>query len=337
MTKDILNSDLSKTLIALDNAVSVSGDELEASEVLHKEMQGLYDEYFDDPLGNQFYIRKGTNPDKRVLFAAHIDEIGFIVNYIDDNGFARILPVGYHDDRMAVNQDLVFITSQGKKVFGITGSKPAHIMTEQDHEKVIKVEDLFVDFGTQSAQETRDLGLEIGDYGTFSRTGRFLNGKDFYSGKSLDDRSGAAVLVEVLRRLKGIKIEPDICMAGTVQEEVGMRSGGVISNRFKPEQMFAVDVTITGGTPGIEYSQSPMKIGGGVCIKFYDWDKKLTCGNNVARKLTNRMIEVAKKHNIPFQREIFAGGGTDAWTASLSGTGVLSGGISIPMRYMHTA
>jgi endoglucanase len=337
MGNNVKDLPLSKTLMDLDNAIGVSGDEKEVAEVLQKEMQGLYDEYFTDALGNQYYVKRGKNPDKRILFAAHLDEIGFIINYIDKNGFARILPVGYHDDRMIINQDLVFISSKGKKIYGVTGSRPAHIMTDEEQKQSIPIEDLFVDFGTNSDKETRALGVEIGDYGAFARTGRFLNGTDYYSGKSIDDRSGAAVLVEVLRELKGKEIEPTICMVGSTQEEVGIRSGEPICNRFKPEQMFAVDVTITGGVPGIKYRQVSMQIGKGVCIKFFDWDKKLTCGNNVARILTNRMIEVAQKYDIPFQREVFVGGGTDAWTASKSATGILAGGVGIPMRYTHTA
>jgi endoglucanase len=157
---------------------------------------------------------------------------------------------------------MVFITSTGKKAYGVTGSKPAHIMTAEDHEKALKIEDLFVDFGTGSADETRSLGIEIGDYGTFARTGRFLNGGKYYSGKSVDDRAGLAVMVEVLRRLRGLSIEPSVCIAGSVQEEVGMRAGGPIASRWKPELMFAVDGALTGGTPGIEYRQCSAKMGG---------------------------------------------------------------------------
>ncbi|MDR2708881.1 MAG: M20/M25/M40 family metallo-hydrolase [Elusimicrobiota bacterium] len=338
MQKDFKDLQISKTLLALDNAAGVSGDELRVAEILKKEMSGLYDDFYEDALGNQFFTKYGSNPDKKVLIAAHLDEIGFIVNYIDEYGFARILPVGYHDDRVAINQDLIFHTADGKEIFGVTGSKPAHIMTSDDHNKVIKIEDLYVDIGASSAAEARAMGLEIGDYGTFARHGRFLNGTDFYSGKSVDDRAGLVVMVEALKRLKDLKISPTICMAATTQEEVGLRSGEPICNRFNPEQFFAIDVTLAGGgAPGAEDIPIATKLGGGVGFKFYDWDKKITCGNNVARKLTNRMIEVARKYNIAFQREVFVGGGTDAWTAAKSGMGILTGGICIPTRYMHTA
>jgi endoglucanase len=245
--------------------------------------------------------------------------------------------VGYHDDRMAVNQDLVFVTADGRKVRGVTGAKPAHIMTAEDHEKVIKIGDLFVDFGTDSAAATRAIGVEIGDYGTFARTGRFLNGSDYYSGKSIDDRAGLAVMVEALRRLRGLDIEPTICMVGSIQEEMGARAGQALITRWPAELFFAVDGTITGGTPGLDYRDAAQKMGGGFGIKYYDWDPTITCGNNVPRRLTNQMIAVAQKHGLPFQREVFMFGGTDASYAAFAGTGALSGGICIPMRYIHTA
>lgn len=329
---------LLKSLFALDNTFGVSGDEEDVAKVLKLEMEGLYDEHIEDALGNQMFIKKGANPEKRVLIAAHMDEIGFIVNFIEENGLVRFLPVGYHDDRTAVNQDMVIKTDSGKMVYGVTGSKPAHIMTAEDHERVIKIEDLYMDLGTESREETLELGVQVGDYMGFCRQGYMLNGSKYYTGKSVDDRAGCAVMVEVMKRLAGKNIEPTICMAGTVMEEVGIRGGAPVTNRFKPELMLALDVTLTGGVPGVEERQCSEVMGGGPGIKFYDWDPILgATGNNVPRKLTRRIISVAEKYNIPYQREVMIGGGTDAWSASMAGEGVLAGGLCIPQRYMHTA
>lgn len=146
---------LLQTLKNLDNTYGVSGDEAAVAAALRKEMEGLYDEHIEDPMGNQMFIKYGKNRDRKLVFSSHMDEIGYIINYIEDNGLARFFPVGYHDDRTAVNQDMVVITDEGKHVYGVTGSKPAHIMSEEEHEQVVKIEDLFVDFGTESAEETR--------------------------------------------------------------------------------------------------------------------------------------------------------------------------------------
>ncbi|SCK00995.1 Putative aminopeptidase ysdC [uncultured Eubacterium sp.] len=329
---------LLKTLINLDNVTGVSGDEKAVAEMMKKEMEGLYDEYIEDPMGTQIFIRYGKDRDKKIVFSAHMDEIGFIINYIEPNGLARFLPVGYHDDRTAVNQDMYVVTDSGERILGVTGSKPAHIMTPEDHEKVIDIEELYLDFGTDSADETRALGVEIGCYAGFAREGYLMNGGKYYTGKSVDDRAGCAALVETLRRLKGQEVEPTIVMAGSVQEEVGMRSGAPLVNRLNPELFMAVDVALTGGTPGIDENKISTLMGLGPAVKYYDWDPILgATGSNVPRKLTNRIIEVAKAHNIPFQREVITGGGTDAWSAAMAGCGVLAGGISIPQRYMHTA
>ena len=332
------NSRLAGYLMKFDNEFGVSGDETRVGDLLKTEMEGLYDEYIEDPLGNRFFIKNGKDTNKTVMFSAHMDELGFIINYIEDEGFARVFPVGYHDDRMAVNQDLVFITAGGKEVHGVTGSKPAHILPEEEAKKTIPINELFVDFGTESKEETMALGIRIGDYGAFNRQGYFMNGGNYYTGKSIDDRACIAIMVEVMQRIRDIDIEPNVCMVGTVQEEVGMRAGGPIGSRIKPELMFALDVTLTGDTPGIEKRECSGEMGKGVAFNFFDWDAEIgMTGSNPPRKLTNRLIEVADRHGIPWQSEVITGGGTDAWSVAMSGEGVLTGGISLPQRYMHTA
>ena len=165
-----------------------------------------------------------------------------------------------------------------------------------------------------------------------------LNGGKYYPGQPVDDRAGCAVLVETLRRLKDVELDYTVVMVGSTQEEVGMRAGGPLVNRLNPELFMAMDVTLTGGTPGVEEHKCSCSMGKGPAVKYYDWDPILgATGNNVPRKLTNKIIDVAKRHNIPFQREVITGGGTDAWGAAMAGGSVLAGGISIPQRYMHTA
>lgn len=334
----MFDNTLLNTLYKLDNAFGVSGDETDVAEVLRAEMSGLYDEYMEDAMGSQYFIKYGKNREKKILFSAHMDEIGYIINYIEDNGFLRFLPVGYHDDRMAVNQDMVIKTEHNGFVRGITGSKPAHIMTEEDHEKVQKIEELFVDVGTNSREETEALGIRVGDYMTFDREGYLLNNGRYYTGKAVDDRAGCAVMVEMLRRLKDETPEYTLVMVGSVQEEVGLRSGGPMMANIDPDVMIALDVTLTGDVPGIEPKQCSQSMGKGPGVKFYDWDPILgATGNNVPRKLTSAIIAVAEENNIPYQREVFTGGGTDAWAAAFAGKGYLAGGICIPQRYMHTA
>ncbi len=329
---------LLSTLINLDNTFGVSGDEELVAEAMKNEMEGLCDEHFEDAMGSQYFVKYGKNRERKILLAAHMDEVGFIINCIEEAGFLRFLPVGYHDDRMAVNQDMIIRTGDGNFVKGVTGSKPAHIMTDEDHQKVQTIGELYVDLGTASREETEALGVRVGDYMAYDREGYVMNGGKVYTGKSVDNRAGLAVLVEMARRLQGVEPECTVVFVGSVQEEVGIRSGGPMMVNVDPEVMLAVDVTITGDVPGIEPSQCSQAMGSGPGIKFYDWDDKLgATGNNVPRRLTNKIIACAEAAGIPYQREVFIGGGTDAWKAAFTGKGYLAGGICIPQRYMHTA
>ncbi len=337
MSRENQTTTLPELLERFDNLFGVSGQEDAIGEALFEEMNGFYDEFRKDALGNYIFTRYGRDRTKEVMFCAHMDEIGFVVSYIEENGFVRFAPVGFHDDRMAINQNMVIMTAKGP-VQAITGAKPFHILSHEEAERVIKIEDLFADLGTASRNETEALGVRIGDYMGFDRQGFFLNGKKVYTGKSVDNRASCAVLVDVMRRLKDLYIEPTIHIVGTVQEEVGMRGAGPVTFSLEPELVLALDLTIAGGAPDIEERQCPVAIGKGPAIKFYDWDPVYgMVGNNVPKKLTNRLVAVCEKNDIPFQREVLMGGGTDGWSAAMSGKGVLAGVLSIPAQYVHTA
>jgi putative aminopeptidase FrvX len=178
----------------------------------------------------------------------------------------------------------------------------------------------------------------VGDYVTFERTGRALNDGRLFTGRAVDDRSGLAVMIEVMRGLKDREVEASVHAVATVQEEVGIRGAGPAAFRVKPDVALAIDVTLVGGTPGIEDRQLPIKLGGGPAIKLFDWAPALgMIGNNVPRRLTRRLIEVAEARGVSYQREVLFNAATDAWSMSLSGEGVATGTISLPSRYIHLA
>lgn len=331
------------TLIRLDQAFGVSGDEFEVAEILKDEMSGLYDEHFEDVLGNQYFIKFGRKKEKKILLAAHMDEVGFIISCIREDGGIHILPVGYIKGENLRGKKLMIKTEQGKKI--LATATPAKL--DMDAEE-INVWDFILSIGTSSYEETLSLGINKGDYVSFAGEEErdekdcFENQEEsveefFLHGKSFDDRAGCTVLIETARRLKGVTPECTVVMVGTVQEEVGMRSGGVITNRIKPELMLALDVSRTGGTEKIPFSGCDLRVGKGPAIKYFDWDPDLAIGNNVPRKLIKAIIEVAEKNKIPYQRQIYLGGGTDAATAVIAGEGCLAGGISVPIIDMHTA
>ena len=320
----------------LDELHGVSGDEELVANYLAEHMQPITDEYFQDNLGNLIFIKKGTDPNFKVMLSAHMDEIGYVVRYIDEKGFVYIFPVGIHDPRMAINQFLSINTSKGI-VTGVTGSKPSHMVSAEEASKTIPIEQIYIDVGTSSRLETEELGVSVGDYVSFARKGQFLNGGNVYAGKSIDNRAGCAVMLQVMKDLQHLEIVPTVYAVATVQEEIGIRGAGPAAFGIEPDLALAIDVVFAGGTPGTPEQALPITMGSGPAIKFFDWSLKTFNGNAVPKKLTNRLMSTAQKHKIPFQRDVMIAGATDGAKISLAGKGVLTGGVSIPMRYMHTA
>ncbi|MEK4029697.1 M42 family metallopeptidase [Pseudobacillus sp. FSL P4-0506] len=329
-------SSLKDLLVEFDAIHGVSGDEERVAQALQAHLKPVTDEHFEDALGNQVFIKKGSNPDFKVMLATHMDEIGYIVHNIDSQGFVYILPVGYHDNRTAFNQVLTIYTEKGP-VTGITGGKPAHIVTPEEAKLAIPIEELYIDVGTTSKEETLALGVQIGDYLTFQRTGQFLNDGKIFTGKAVDNRAACAVMVEAMKRLADKNIVPTVYGVGTVQEEMGIRGSVPISNRIQPDIGLALDVCLSGGTPALTEKDVAVTLGGGPALMLYDWTPSTGHGNNVPKKLTRKLIQAAEKNNIPYQREVVLNGGTDAWAMSVAGNGALASCISFPSRNIHSA
>lgn len=321
-------------LSKLDAAVGVSGYEEDVAEVITAQLEGTYDTREADPLGNQYFTRAGADGGPTVMLCAHMDELGFVVRHIEDEGFLRIGPIGGHDARMVVDQDICVHGVDGP-VDGITGAKPAHLVEPEERTKAIPMEELFVDVGTDTREATEKLGVRVGQVATFLRDGKLLNGSRVFSGKAVDDRAGCAVMVEVMRRLADRDVSATVCATASVQEEVGLRGAEVAGTRVQPDVALALDVCVCGDTPGIEFRRSPIKLGAGPAIKYYDaasWT-----GAPVPRHLTRRLEQAAEGAGIAYQREVLFGGGTDAWALATSGRGVLAGCVSVPSRYIHSA
>jgi putative aminopeptidase FrvX len=337
VTVSVRTEGLTPLLAELDSIPGVSGAEEEVAEFVMDELDGCYDQFQKDALGNHFFTKEGANPQLNLMLSAHMDEVGFVIHHVDEKGFAFVTPVGLHDDRTLANQVLT-VHTEGGPVQGLTGGKPAHIVSKEEAQKAPPISEIYLDFGTTSHEETEELGVRVGDYVTFERPGRLLNGGRLFTGKAVDDRAGVAVLIEVMRRLRDKSVEANVHAVATVQEEVGIRGAGPAAFRVKPDVALAIDVTLAGGTPGIEDRQLPVKLGGGPAIKFFDWAPALgMIGNNVPKKLTSRLIAVAEERGIPYQREVLFNGATDGWAMSLSGEGVATGTISLPSRYIHSA
>ncbi len=295
----------------LSEAGGPSGHEDAVRNIIAKEIEGFVDEMRVDALGN-LIARKGRGP-KRIMFAAHMDEVGVIATYIDDKGFIRFSNIGGVTPFTLLGERVVF----GNGTIGVFG------VEKLDNIKDIKMEHLYIDIGTSSKEETEKL-VRIGDFASYLREFRDLGKR--VAGKALDDRAGCAVMIEALKRLGDPGAE--VYFVFTVQEEVGLRGAKTSAYGVNPDIAVAIDVTATGDTPnGMKMA---VELGKGAAIKVKDMS--IMVHPMVKRILT----EAAEEDGIPYQYEVLESGGTDSGAIHLTREGVPSGVISIPCRYIHT-
>ena len=293
--------------------------------VIVEELKPLSDSVSLDPMGNLIALKKGTGGPK-VMIAAHMDEIGFLVKHIDDKGFLRLQPVGGWDSRVMVAQRVWVHGFAGRSLLGalMPAAKPIHLLTTEDLNKPPKVEEFFVDLGLP-VDEVRAL-VEVGDMVTMARTTERI-GNNVIS-KTLDDRVSVFVMIEALRAVGSHTC--DIYAVATTQEEVGLRGAVTSAYSIQPDIGIAVDITLANDFPGPADHEQITRLGKGAAIQVMD--SSLICHP----KLVRHFRDVAEKHSIPYQLEILARGGTDAGGIQRSRGGVPSFTLSIPTRYVHT-
>lgn len=283
----------------------------------------LVDEVRIDAMGNILATKKGSKG-KKVLVAAHMDEISFMVTHIDDQGFIRFTTLGGFDPKTLTAQRVII---HGKEdIIGVMGTKPIHVMTVEERNKMPKTTDFFIDTGLSKAEV--EALVSVGD--TVTRERELIQMGKCINAKSLDNRISVFILIETLKALKGKKVPYDLIAAFTVQEEVGLRGAYTAASGNDPDFSIALDVTMAYDLPGAAKHEMVSSLGGGTAIKVMDG--MTICDYRMVRY----MKEVASKNAIPFQMEVLTAGGTD--TAALqrnSKGGSIAGAISIPCRYLH--
>lgn len=288
-----------------------------------EQVSSLVDKVDVDNMGNIIAFKKGKG-DKKVMLAAHMDEIGFIVNHIDENGFIRFIPLGGFDPKTLTSQRVIV---HGKKdMVGVMGSKPVHVMTDEEKKRAPKTEDYFIDLGMK--KEEVEKYIEIGNPVTRER--ELIEMGDCVNGKSLDNRISVFVLIEVLKALQSTPHPYDIYAVFTVQEEVGIRGAQVATQNIEPDFGFAIDTTIAFDVPGSQAHEQVTRLGEGTAVKILD-------STAIA---DYRMVEfikkVARDKQIKWQPELLAKGGTDtAMVQRMTKSGSIAGAVSIPTRHIH--
>jgi putative aminopeptidase FrvX len=312
-----------KLLAELCSVPGAPGFEEPVRKVVLRELEGLCDEVKLDNMGNVYAIRRGKS-DKAAMIGAHMDEIGFMVTHIDDKGFIRFTTLGGFDPKTLTAQRVIV---HGKvDIIGVMASKPIHVMSQDERNKVAKLSDYFIDTGLP-AEKVKEL-VAIGDPVTRERS--FIEMGDCFNCKSLDNRLAVFIAIEVLRLLKGKQLPNDVYMVFTVQEEVGIRGANAAAMAINPHYGFGLDTTIAFDLPGAAAHEMITKLGEGTAIKIMD--ASTICDVRMVRY----MKEVAGRNNIKWQAEILTAGGTDtAGIQRMSPGGSIAGAVSIPTRHLH--
>ncbi len=322
--------DVVKLLAELTDAVAPSGFEGPVRDLLRREWQGLLGDIRTDGMGNLFGTLPGPPGSPRVLLMAHMDEVGFLVRFIDPDGFVYFNPVGGYFDQSVLTQRMTILTPKGP-VSGYTGFKSGHIVSSEERTRLVHQQDMFIDVGVKSRAEAEALGVRPGlpiSYGT-----RFavLNGTNRYLAKAFDDRVGLAVATEALRQLRAMPHPNTVEMAATVQEENGLRGAAVVQATTHPDIVINLEIGIAGDFPLLttpKLSQEALGKGPGVFV--FD-------GSMIPNaKYVSWIVELAQAHHIPMQFESVTGYGEDGAQLQKSGSGLAAVNIGVPTRYGHS-
>lgn len=299
------------------------GFENRVRKLVLSEIKDLVDECSVDNMGNIIAIKKGKSP-KKVMAAAHMDEIGFIVTNITPEGFVKFHTLGGFDPKTLTAQRVII---HGKKdVLGVMGAKPIHVMTAEERDKVAKMSDYFIDLGMN--KEEVEAIVSIGDSITRERGLEEMG--NCVNCKSIDNRVSVFILIEALKVLKDQEIPYDFYAVFTVQEEIGIRGAQVATMSIQPDFGLCIDTTIAFDTPGAMDHEKITSLGKGVAIKIMD--SRTVCD----QRMVKFMQETAEKNNIDWQSEILTAGGTDTQALQqFTAGGSIAGAISIPTRHIH--
>ncbi|WP_291784882.1 M42 family metallopeptidase [Cecembia sp.] len=316
-----INTALLKEICELAGA---PGYEKRVRDFVMEAVSPFVDEVKTDNLGNVIAIKKSkNNPEgKRVMVAAHMDEIGFMVTHIDDKGFVRFHTLGGFDPKTLTAQRVII---HGKKdLVGVMGSKPIHVMSAEEKTKLPKTTDFFIDLGMTKEEVVKY--ISVGD--PITRDRQLIEMGDCVNCKSIDNRVAVFILIETLKLIKNPAF--DVYATFTVQEEVGLRGANVAAHGINPDFGIALDTTIAFDVPGAQPHEKITELGKGAAIKIMD--ASTICDY----RMVAFMKSTADKHNIKWQPEILTAGGTDtAGVQRMGKQGAIAGAISIPTRHLH--
>ncbi len=312
----------------LTEAHGVPGYESEVRAVARRYLEGL-GELSHDHLGSVICQVGGDAAGPRVMLAAHMDEIGFMVKLITPEGFIKFLPLGGWFDQVLLGQRVVIKTRKGD-VVGVIGVKPPHMLSPEDRKKVVERKDMYIDIGATSQEEVLAAGVRAGDPIVPRADFVELASGKAYLSKAFDDRVGVALMVSALQELQGKPHPNQIFAAATVMEEVGLRGATTSVELVKPDIAIVLESDIAGDVPGVGKDESTIRLGKGPSVLLYD-----------ARmipnlKLRDFVMDTAEEIGVSVQTSTIEGGATDGAAIHLFQTGVPTIVIAVPARHIHS-
>lgn len=301
---------------------AVSGNENELANFLISQLSGFADNVTKDSMGNLVFYKKGNNPSgKKVAVFAHMDEVGFIVTDITEDGYLKFAQVGGLDDRILLTQKVIV---GNNKIKGFIGIKAVHLQSKDERKKVIKTDDMYIDIGASSKEAALEY-VQKGDYIAFDSPYISLYGTRFKS-KAIDDRAGCAIISELIKN----NYEEDIYFCFTVQEETGLRGAKVLTRRINPDVAFILESTTASDTAFIDRHLYSTSLGKGPVLTLMDR------GSYSDKKLNAFVADIADKNGIQYQYKESANGGNDAGAIQSGASGCRVCSISLPTRYIHS-
>ena len=328
----------------LSEAFGPPGFESEPARLLKDYVAPHCDEVSTDRLGSLLFRRQGGPDDGPVvLLPGHIDEVGFIVAGINKQGFIAFNPVGGWFDQVLLAQRVILRTRERKLLPGVIAAKPPHLLEPEERNKVVKQDKMFIDIGASSREEAEAMGVGIGDpivpdsrFSTLTKPvfedKKRVGEATLCMGKAFDDRIGAFMAAEVVRRLAGEgRPHPNTVVgAGTAQEEVGLRGARTTAWLARPDVCITLEVDIAKDVAGVDQEIAPIKMGGGPTILTFDSSMVPNQG------LLELVIETARNEKIPYQLSQIRRGGTDAGVIHISNAGCPSVVLGVPTRHIHS-
>lgn len=309
------------------NAAAPTGYEKEAFDVMKKHLDG-HCELSGDNLGSIIGKIGSTGP--TIMIAGHLDEIGFMVTKIDDNGYISFSPLGGWWGQVMLAQQMDVVDKTGKRHIAVIGAKPPHMLSVEERSKPVQMEKMFLDLGVSSREEVEKLGICVGDFVVPRCEFSHMGNEKYMLAKAWDNRIGCYIASEVLIRLKAAKLDNQVYAVGTVQEEVGCRGAKTTAHMINPDISFSLDVGLAADMPGLEGEMFNTKLGCGPLVTLFD---SSMIGH---RDLREFVLNVAEENKIPYQFAGLKAGGTDAGPMHLAHNGAPSLAVGIATRYIHS-